>query len=123
MPVRMPTVSPSAGRRLEELIPRAENVATKRLFGQPAAFVNGNLFAGAFGEKLFVRLSEPDAVDALRRPGFLPFEPMPGRPMRGYAVLPPSVLRRTVQARGWVTKAWKYVSTLPPKSARRSASR
>ena len=32
----------------------------RTMFGYPAYFINGNMFAGAFQDILFLRLSEPD---------------------------------------------------------------
>ena len=57
------------------------------MFGQLSAFVNGNMFMGIFGEDVLVRLPEEDREKVLGAGGRV-FEPMPGRPMREYVVLP-----------------------------------
>jgi len=42
------------------LVPPAEGVTVKPMFGNLAGFVNGNMFCGLFGEKLFVRVGGDD---------------------------------------------------------------
>ncbi|HLN51083.1 MAG TPA: TfoX/Sxy family protein [Thermoplasmata archaeon] len=113
--MKIPKAASPTVKLFEELTPAEKAVEAKKLFGQPAAFVNGNLFLGVFGEKLFVRLSEADRTEARRLPGCVNFEPMPGRPMSEYMVLPKSVLEVRTQARSWVTRSLRYASGLPPK--------
>ncbi|MCI4364159.1 MAG: TfoX/Sxy family protein [Thermoplasmata archaeon] len=90
-------------------------MTVKKVFGQPAAFAEGNMFLGVFGEQLFVRLSEPALAELGKVPGVRPFEPMPGRAMRGYAVLPPSLLTEPGKAGRWVRKSLEFALSLPPK--------
>ena len=80
--MKIPKAEVRVTRIFEELTPTAKGVTSKKMFGQPAAFVNGNLFMGVFGENLFVRLSVSDRTVARTSAGFAPFEPMPGRAMR-----------------------------------------
>ncbi|MCL4393878.1 MAG: TfoX/Sxy family protein [Chloroflexi bacterium] len=61
----------------------------RKMFGCPSAFSNGNMFSFVFGHKVIVCLS-PE-VGARLAEG-RPFEMMPGRPMKGWFVVPPSVL-------------------------------
>jgi hypothetical protein len=70
---------------------------------------------GVFGESLFVRLSELDREEAKTKAGFVAFEPMPGRAMREYWVLPPSLVKNHNDARQWVARSLAYALTLPPK--------
>jgi len=113
--MKIPKASTATSKLFEKLTPAETGVVAKKLFGQPAAFVNGNLFFGVFGDALFVRLSEPDRAAARRLSDFVNFEPMPGRPMSEYFVLPKSVLASPARTRDWVTRAWRYASGLPPK--------
>jgi TfoX/Sxy family transcriptional regulator of competence genes len=116
--MKIPQADSAATKVFEELTPAAEGISTKKMFGQPAAFANGNLFFGVFGGKLFVRLSEPDRADAKKNSGFVPFEPMPGRAMKEYWVLPPSILKDRAEARRWLRRSLTYAVSLPPKQAR-----
>ena len=52
----------------------------------------------------FVRLSDGDARE-LMAAGGTPFEPMPGRPMRGYIVLPAGLVDDPAAAGDWVDRA------------------
>jgi len=114
---------PTAGavKLFEELTPTAPGVVAKKMFGQPAAFLNGNMFFGVLGEEVFVRLSEGDRSEALRMPGFHSFEPMPGRPMREYVVLPRTVLANRAAARKWLARSVEYASHLPVKKTKPKA--
>jgi TfoX/Sxy family transcriptional regulator of competence genes len=60
----------------------------RQMFGYPAYFINGNMVSGLFQDKLFVRLS-PDQVTKLGKVHPIHnLEPMPGRPMKDYFVVP-----------------------------------
>ena len=98
---------------------------TRKMFGYPAAFVNGNLFMGLHQEDLLLRLPEGAREKLLGMDGARVFEPMPGRPMREYVVVPPALLSSPAKLEGWVAKALAYGASLPPKSMRaaRPASR
>ena len=121
MPLSLPKAAPQAVRRFEELIPEDDRVRARTMFGQPCAFVNGNMFFGVFGGHLFVRLSEEDRAEAARTPGFTAFEPMPGRAMREYRVLPATVLGNRERARQWAARSLRFASSLPPKKGLRAA--
>jgi TfoX/Sxy family transcriptional regulator of competence genes len=113
---------PSFGKAPAELVERFATVmagfpavTTRKMFGYPAAFVNGNLATGLHEARWMVRLAEADAAELLAVPGAGPFEPMPGRPMRGYVVLPPSVLEDDAALRAWVERAIAHTVSLPAK--------
>jgi TfoX/Sxy family transcriptional regulator of competence genes len=114
----IPKITPTATRRFESLVANDSRFEVKKMFGQPAAFVNGNLCVGAFGDDVFVRLGESDLSSAEKLPGSRPFEPMPGRPMRGYRILPAAVLEDPRQAAEWVERAVRFTKGLPPKAKR-----
>jgi TfoX/Sxy family transcriptional regulator of competence genes len=86
------------------------------MFGNLAAFVNGNMFTGLFGEDLFVRLSEEDSAK-VRKQGGRDFEPMPGRAMRGYVTVPTTWRSKPDAARVWIASALELTRRLPPKAA------
>jgi len=86
------------------------------MFGNMAAFVNGNMFAGLFGDQLFIRLSHPER-DRLKKEGGKDFEPMPGRAMTGYVSLPPDWTEKGASARTWIAKALESTGKLPAKKA------
>ncbi len=89
------------------------------MFGYPAAFIKGQMFTGLFQSSMILRLSQEDRARFLEEFAGTLFEPMPGRVMREYVVVPATVLNSTRLLETWLAKSSEYVSTLPPESARR----
>jgi TfoX/Sxy family transcriptional regulator of competence genes len=97
------------------VVPDHPDISVRPMFGNLAAFVNGNMFMGLFGSELFVRLPEADR-QAIAEAGGGPFEPMPGRPMRDYATLPPAWREEPGRVREWAARSLEYAEELPPKA-------
>ena len=105
---------------ITDAIPGAER---RQMFGYPCLFVGGNLVTGLHGPAWFVRLASADGVELLGIPGAAPFEPMPGRPMNGYTVLPASVTADDQAIRHWVERAIDFSGSLPTKVPKGSGRR
>jgi len=118
MPMKMPKTAPEPLELFRKLVEGDARLAVKKVFGHPTAFVNGNMSFGVFGSDLFFRLSDADQKLAVQIPGTRPFEPMPGRPMRGYLVLPSPVLKKVPEARRWVERSVRHALSLPPKGTK-----
>jgi TfoX/Sxy family transcriptional regulator of competence genes len=110
-------------QRFSEIIPKDPRVERRKMFGYSAAFVAGNLFMGLHQEALILRLSEKDRASFLRIEGASIFEPMVGRPMREYVVVPPSMLAGARPLANWIRRSLDYTSSIPPKNARKSKGR
>jgi hypothetical protein len=97
--------------------------AEKRLmFGYPAYFANGYMCAGLFQDSLFVRLSPPQQLSLKAEHADLrSLEPMPGRPMKGYVVLPESILRDPKALGSMIDVSLQYANSLPAKVKKPSA--
>ena len=97
----------------------------RQMFGYPCGFSNGQLFCGLFASSMFVRLAEADRAALLAVEGARAFDPMGGRPMREYVVLPAALLEEPAQLRDWVSRAAAYAAALPPKKtpARKAAAK
>jgi TfoX/Sxy family transcriptional regulator of competence genes len=93
-------------------------VERRQMFGYPAGFARGQMCCGLFGSHLFVRLGEADRSELLRVDGAHLFDPMGGRPMREYVVLPTAELESESRLRSWIAKAIAYAESLPPKGNR-----
>ena len=65
-----------------------------------------------------MRLGGAEQAEALALDGAAPFEPMPGRPMTGYTLLPAGRLADDTAIRRWVARAIEFGATLPPKVPR-----
>lgn len=115
----MPKPSPEAVARFREVVAGLANVSLRPMFGNLSAFANGYMFAGLFGDSMIVRLDEDDVATVIAQGG-TPFAPMPGRPMRGYVVLPDAWSRDVGAARPWAEQSLTYTMSLPPKPAKTS---
>jgi TfoX-like protein len=87
----------------------------RQMFGQPAAFANGQMFTGLFGPRWFIRVAEDDAKELLAMEGGGLFEVMPGRPMKGYVLLPAGVVGKPAALSRWLDRSFAYTGSLPPK--------
>lgn len=92
----------------------------KRMFGYSCVFVKGNMFAGLHEAGMVLRLPDEHRAEFLRLKGAEQFEPMPGRVMREYVVVPKLLLNAPEQLRAWVEKSLAYVSSLPTKPKKSS---
>jgi TfoX/Sxy family transcriptional regulator of competence genes len=106
----------------ESAVPDHPDVKIRPMFGNSAAFVNGNLFMGLFGPDVFVRLPDEDRK-ALAREGGAPFSPMPGRPMKEYVVLPEAWRGDPDRVREWAGRSLDWAEELPPKQAKSKKQR
>jgi TfoX/Sxy family transcriptional regulator of competence genes len=88
---------------------------SRKMFGYPCAFVNGNMFAGLHEAGLILRLSEFERETFLKLKGASQFEPMPGRFMREYVVAPADMAGHPGIVTKWISKAYAYGSSLPAK--------
>ena len=66
-------------RWFDGVLPYDPRIQVKPMFGNLAAFVNRNMFLGAFGADVFVRLPQADRNELLSEDGASAFEPMKGR--------------------------------------------
>jgi len=104
--------------RFEAGVAGIEGLEQRKMFGYPAAFIGGNLTTSLHQDSWIVRLDEEERAARIAD-GWSVFEPMAGRPMRGYVALPPEVAADPDVARSWVEKAAAYVRTLPPKTPKK----
>lgn len=97
---------------LAEVVPEADR---KLVFGSPTCLVSGNMFFGVHATGLFVKLP-PDQAAELLAEGGKPFEPMPGRAMGGFFVLPEG------DSADWVRRSYSYALSLPAKKPKNKRS-
>jgi len=88
------------------IVPDDPRVEIKPMFGNVAAFVNGNMFLGLFGSDVGVRLPEDDRASLLGVEGAGPFGPE-GRSMGEYVGVrrPSSRLARRCRAHCGLVRA------------------
>ncbi len=113
--VKIPKPDQSSVDLFKSLVPNDPNVTIKPMFGNISAFVNGNMFFGLFGNDMFVRLSEKDQLELLKKKGASKLEPMKGRPMKDYIVMPNAWIDEPETIRTWIARSLASSSKLPPK--------
>jgi TfoX/Sxy family transcriptional regulator of competence genes len=94
----------------------------RKMFGYSCVFANGNMFSGLHEAGMILRLPDKERAEFLQLKGAEQFEPMPGRVMREYVVVPGMLLNTPDQLRAWVEKSLAYVSSLPAKPKKESGS-
>ena len=115
---------PADVARFGAALPAHPALQRRTMFGYPAAFVNGNYFAGLYEDRFVVRL--PDAL----RDRFTelaegePFDPMRrGEPIKDWWVIPPGISDSEERLGAFLTDALTEVAKLPPKAAKPRRSR
>jgi TfoX/Sxy family transcriptional regulator of competence genes len=112
---KMPRSTKESEALLRSLLPGRKDVALRPMFGNLSAFVGGNMFMGVFGEDFLIRLPESDRAELLKVEGSAIFEPMKGRQMKEYVVVPRSWRRDPAKIRPWVARSLSWSSKLPAK--------
>ena len=101
------------------ILPDDPRIMIRPMFGNISAFVNGNMFAGLSGNDLFVRLSEESRKELLEKKGASLLEPMKGKPMKDYVVLPKAWRNQNETTRLWISRSLAWTSKLPPKRTKK----
>lgn len=117
--MKIPRSDKESEEFFKSLVTAEQGVSVRSMFGNLAAFVNGNMFAGLYGNDFFVRLSEQESQDLLKHEGAALFEPMKGRPMKGYFLIPRNWKDRPDLIRSWIQKSRSSTSKLPVKKKAR----
>jgi TfoX/Sxy family transcriptional regulator of competence genes len=107
--------SPELIARFDAAAARFPQAERRKMFGYPALFVGGNLVTGLFAQSWMIRLPDDERAALLELPGAASFEPMAGRPMKGYATLPADVVADDAALDDWVRRAIAFGETLPAK--------
>lgn len=91
----------------------------KKMFGSTVYFTNGNMFTGVHEDHIFLRLSEKDRAEIKAEfKETAPFEPMKGRTMKEYVVIPPGLYENEEAFKPWVERSMGYAKSLPQKTVK-----
>lgn len=73
---------------VDDLVARNADVQATKMMGMPSLKANGKLFAGQRGDDMVFKLGGDDHARALALEGAHLFEPMAGRQMKEWVVVP-----------------------------------
>lgn len=90
-------------------------VTRRPMFGHPCAWVGGNMATGLFADNWWIRLSPERLAEVLASGEGTTFSVMPGREMKGYAVMSPDRVANDEAVEAWVREALDYTATMPPR--------
>src|SRR5689334_5175287 len=121
--MQMPKSPPALIERFDTIATDFPEATRRLTFGYPCLYVGGNMVTGLFGDSWHVRVGKDDMAALLALPGARPFEPMPGRPMTGFTLLPASIVDDDAAVRDWVARAIAHVSTMPVKTPKPKATK
>ena len=114
----MPSFSkapPELIERFAAILEGFPDAARRKMFGYPAAFVGGNMATGLFADTWVVRLPASE-IEAAKAAGAGSFEPMPGKPMKAFVVIPAADVADDEAIRAWVERGIAFAASLPAKA-------
>ncbi len=88
---KLPKTGPETLERYERLADDfvARGAKRSQMFGMPVLKKGDKVFCGTFGDAMTFKLgSEEEVAAALKRKGVEPFEPMKGRAMKAWVLVP-----------------------------------
>ena len=100
------------------LTTKLENVECekRKMFGQYAFFLNGNMFTGVFQSRIFLRLSPESKIETMEKHSDIThFEPRKGQIMKEYIAIPPIIVEDEDLFSRLLDSSITYVRGLPPK--------
>jgi TfoX/Sxy family transcriptional regulator of competence genes len=118
--MKMPKPSEKAKEAFSALVPGEPAITLRPMFGNLAAFVNGNMFAGLFGEGMFVRLPDVEAHKVIDKGGRY-FEPVAGHRMGGYVMVPGDWQKRPDSVKPLLGRALALARAMPAKAKKPAA--
>ena len=113
--MKMPKPSDQAKETFSAIVPAEPAITLRPMFGNLAAFVNGNMFTGLFGEGLFVRLPDTEA-EAVIEKGGKPFEPVAGHRMGGYVMVWSDWQKKPDSVKPLISRALTLTRAMPAKA-------
>jgi hypothetical protein len=105
----MPEAGPETVRRFDELAEAfvARGAKRSQMFGMPVLKAGGKVFAGTFGDAMNFKLAPDDLEKARKQTGVEPFEPVKGRAMKEWVLVPLTHAKRWADL---AERAFSYVS-------------
>ena len=106
-------------RLFKDLMTSFPEAEMRTMFGYPVAFSRGNMVCGLFEDSMLVRLPPGERDELMEKFDTTLFEPMPGRPMKEYVLIPPALLDDPERLVPWLSRGFAYARTLPRKAPKK----
>lgn len=105
----MPKAGARTVERFDELAETfvARGAKRSQMFGMPVLKAGDKVFAGTFGDAMTFKLGPDDLVQARKQKGVEAFEPMKGRAMKEWVLVPLAHAKRWAEL---AERAFTYVS-------------
>ena len=107
------------GALFESLAAGAGEVAQRKMFGYPSAFLGGYLCFGLHENRLVFRLPQERRVALLAAGAVSEFAPRAGRAMTNFVAVEAPLSRDRSELAALVAEAVAHTAALPPKPGRR----
>ncbi len=117
--LKIPRPDEDAKEFFKSILPKDPQVTIRPMFGNLSGFVNGNMFMGLLGNDVFLRLSNEDREELLKVEGASIFEPMKGRPMKEYVVIPKTWWVQPEMMKSWSSRSLGWAKKLPKKKSKK----
>ncbi len=105
--------------RFQAALPAHPDLTPKKMFGYPAAFVKGNFFTGLHNDNVVIRLPDEVKAGLKELSGAPAFDPMGGRPMKQWWVVPKAVAGDGKKLKDFIGRAFEQVQPLPGKAPKK----
>src|SRR6266702_1061147 len=117
--MKIPRSNEDSKEFFRSILPDDPRVTIRPMFGNIAAFVNGNRCTGLFVDDLFVRESEENRKELVEKKGASLLEQLKGKPMKEYVVIPKAWRNQPETVHLWVSQSLDWTSRLPPKKTKK----
>src|SRR5262249_55895535 len=109
-----------AVKRFIEALPEVAQGGRRKMFGSEACFVNGGFWAGMYQDDVVIKLPA-EVKEAQRELSHAkPFDPMGGRPMKSWWVVPRVVSESPKALSGLLTSTFAVVAMGAPKKVKKA---
>ncbi len=99
-------------KRIDNVVGELGQFSKKKMFGGVGYLSNGKMAFGIHKQSLVIRTAPRDAAGLLKKDGFSLFD-ITGRPMKGWLLVSPDVIKTEKQLLDLLSPCLDYVNTLP----------
>jgi TfoX/Sxy family transcriptional regulator of competence genes len=119
---RLPKAPPELIDAFADLASGLSGIEQRKMFGFPALFINGNMFAGLMGDRMALRLGDADRRRLIAAGEAVP-SVVRGREMREWVALDPEIVNKKAAAGALLEQARLHTEAMPPKTAKSSKAK